>query len=261
MTPSLDLEPRRIGILETITVDSLALRLKGSRFALPLQQVSRIELSQGFHGNVGKGILIGILGGAAIGAVIAVGADDNGVSDGTSALAIPLFGVLGMPVGAVVGAATKSEDWKKIALESLRAPVHQTPVAGERPRSVFLGQEVRLHTPHLERASMTATLRHLGDSTISIARGKSPERLPRRHVVKLEIGQGSRRHGGLGAGFLTGVIISGISHDGTPGSFGLAYGSLATPVGFGVGSLFRSPRWEPVPLDYPRPEPRFEAGH
>jgi uncharacterized membrane protein YeaQ/YmgE (transglycosylase-associated protein family) len=53
---------------------------------------------------------------------------------------------------------------------------------------------------------------------------------------------------GFGCGFLAGAIIHETTEDGSLASMGLGWGLVGVPLGAGVGSLIRTPTWEPVPL-------------
>jgi len=100
--------------------------------AIPWTAVSRLELSAGRHGNAGRGMiygaLIGLLAGVVTGATI--GRDENGGenSDNLESEFSVGFGLAGLLVGggigAIVGGASKTDDWQDVMLVN---PAHAKP--------------------------------------------------------------------------------------------------------------------------------------
>jgi hypothetical protein len=111
------------------TPDSLRYSLDQSLAtrSLAWQQISKMDASMGSHTNVGRGagigFLVGLIGGAALGAT-APGCCDKDARE-LRVLAIVanglLGGALGGLVGAVIGHAQRTEDWVPVTLP--RTPV------------------------------------------------------------------------------------------------------------------------------------------
>jgi len=82
-------------------------------------QVSRMDVSTGRHSNFWKGLGIGLLAGAATGALI--GSSSASGNDGYTPSAVGAMdaigvGVLGASVGAVLGIVLRTETWTPVGL-------------------------------------------------------------------------------------------------------------------------------------------------
>lgn len=120
---------------------------ESARAKIPWDDISRLQLSHGEQSNAGKGALIGLAIGGGLGlvAVIATAADpcegfcpgDPGTA-GVVALGAVLAGA-GAGVGALIGAATKSERWQTIPRQQW-----QIQVAPDLKGGVAIGISLRL---------------------------------------------------------------------------------------------------------------------
>jgi hypothetical protein len=113
------------------TPDSLRYSLDRSLAtkSLAWQQIGKMDASMGRHTNVwrgaGIGFLVGLLGGAALGAA-AGGSNHSSLGAGAGAILGGLeVGTLGGLGGAVIGFAQRTEDWVPVTLP-------RTPVASNR---------------------------------------------------------------------------------------------------------------------------------
>lgn len=114
-----------VGNLVTLSADTCVLHVEGrdASLSLPIASLTKFEVSRGRKSNALKGLGIGFLGGAAVGALIGLGLDEEGgeVSAGTWALIGAAPGaVVGAVVGVAVGASTKTDRWEVVPLERLR---------------------------------------------------------------------------------------------------------------------------------------------
>jgi hypothetical protein len=99
--------------------------------SLAWQQISKMDASMGRHTNVGRGagigVLVGLIGGAALGAKQSYGGTRD--YNELRALSIVTVGLLGGALGgfggAVIGHAQRTEDWVPVTLP-------RTPVASSR---------------------------------------------------------------------------------------------------------------------------------
>lgn len=145
-------EPR-IAAVVTGSGDTLFVRWPefATTSAVPLAEVSRLEVSTGRHRNVLKGALVGTLSAGAVGGVLgaatytpctsteAFGCFLEPAGRGESALQGGVVGgVLGLIVGALVGLPSR-EGWQQMPLATRRVSVAVTP----RPSSTGLGLSVR----------------------------------------------------------------------------------------------------------------------
>ena len=111
---------RRTGTVLHVLPESI--ELEGEKRAIPWAYTNRLELSTGRHGNAGKGALYGALIGLVAGVVtgVTIGRDENGGenSDNLAAeggVALGLGGLLlGAGLGAIIGGASKTDDWREI---------------------------------------------------------------------------------------------------------------------------------------------------
>lgn len=117
---------------------------KGTQTAIPRNQISKLEVSQGRKSNVWKGAWIGAVAGFAAGfgttALICSGSkcDDSDDSDLTFALAGgALAAPLGAGIGAGIGAANKSDRWEEV-------PAQPPPLALRLGRDGSLGMAISL---------------------------------------------------------------------------------------------------------------------
>lgn len=155
---------RQPGRVLALRRDSLLLQPDGGSDSLwlPLAAVTDLEVSRGRHASTGKGIVVGLLTGGALGAVVGAATYQapkpcppsglfclNGFLDpgrgGTALIVGVLGGVVGGVVGGFVGHAHQSERWERVApgpLASLLgiAPGHVslTPTGGGAALSVGL---------------------------------------------------------------------------------------------------------------------------
>ena len=119
--------------------------------AVPLAEVSRLDVSTGRHRNLVKGAVLGTLGGAALGAVAAAatfepctstapfgcfGAFESRGEAGVAGAA--LAGAVGLVVGTVIGMRSH-ESWHRVPLDARRVAVAVTP----RGRATGLGVTLR----------------------------------------------------------------------------------------------------------------------
>jgi hypothetical protein len=114
---------RVIGILERVTSDTLVVLREGEagRLAIPIVDVTSLEVSRGKHSNLLKGMGIGLLAGAGVGLLVGLATYDDencfpicGVGNYTAGSTI-VFGGLGLVAGFAVGVATHSERWRAVS--------------------------------------------------------------------------------------------------------------------------------------------------
>jgi len=88
---------------------------------IQLASVTSLEVSGGHKSRWLPGLLLGFVGGAAVGAVLGYNADieDMAKEHGAALLAAP-GAVLGAGMGALIGSQIKSERWEEIPLDRLR---------------------------------------------------------------------------------------------------------------------------------------------
>ena len=126
--------------------DTLVLRAEGARdsLLLPAAGVTRLEVSHGRKTRVQRGLVVGLLGGAAVGAALAYAAYDpdpcagsesfacvavfSGTSRGQDAgLGAALGAVAGAAAGSVVGLLWRTERWQRVPLPPRVARVRLAP--------------------------------------------------------------------------------------------------------------------------------------
>lgn len=127
-------DERLVGIVRSITADSLVLNAEGREepLSLALASVMRFEVSRGQKSQTGKGALIGVGVGAVAGATLAVAVCSGGnctestSSDDQSGIAVAgaiVLGVgavaLGAGIGALIGANSKTDRWETIPRSGL----------------------------------------------------------------------------------------------------------------------------------------------
>lgn len=100
--------------------------------AIPVSSILQLEVSDGRSSSVRRGALIGLLGGAAAGAIFgyAQGDDEPGAFLAFSAEEKAYVGALlgagpGALLGAVVGALVTRERWRKVGMEKIQISTPQ----------------------------------------------------------------------------------------------------------------------------------------
>ena len=119
-----------VGTFWAWQADSLIMERNGNALALPLDAVTKLEVSQGQKSNTLEGAIVGLLiGGVAVGAIaIATYEECEGgwgcIGDfgpGFAALVGGLVGGLGGGVvGALIGRLIKTDRWAEVPLDRLR---------------------------------------------------------------------------------------------------------------------------------------------
>ncbi len=125
-SPLLGTEPR-VAIVLARLPDTLAIRYDGTRdsVAVPFAAITELEVSDGAHTRVLKGMGIGFLAGAATGALMGAasyrgcGGCDFDIGRGGDAFLGGVAGaVLGPLIGGVAGAIWRTEGWVPVAFAS-----------------------------------------------------------------------------------------------------------------------------------------------
>jgi hypothetical protein len=132
-----------VAIVVARVADTLVVRAPGQAqpLTLPLAEISRLDVSTGRHRNVGKGALVGIVAGGALGAVLGAASyqpcesteflgcllapTDRGES---ATLGGAVGGALGLVVGALIG-VVRQDTWKRVPLDGSRVAVSVRPRA------------------------------------------------------------------------------------------------------------------------------------
>jgi hypothetical protein len=129
----------RVAVVVARTADTLQLQMAGlaNTVAVPLAEISRLDVSTGRHRNVYKGMIIGVFAGGAGGALLGAAsyqpctrnclfapsdAGDSGLIGGIAG------GALGLVVGSLIGSA-RVDDWKRVAADGRRVAVSVEPRA------------------------------------------------------------------------------------------------------------------------------------
>jgi hypothetical protein len=92
--------------------------------SMAAKSIAQLEVSRGQRGHTLAGIGIGLLPGAAIGAMIGSAASQGHWFAGLETAGYAVGGALGgMLVGGVIGAATKTDNWAKVPLDRVRISI------------------------------------------------------------------------------------------------------------------------------------------
>jgi hypothetical protein len=255
--------------------DTLVLETDTGRAALVADSVKRLEVRTGTHGNAGAGFLVGaVVGGAGLaGAAAATGSE----SDAYGALLMggAFFGfVFGGALGAVLGAATRSDSWTEVprgslahgwtyAVDSLphgeqhaRDSIAAVPVP-DRATRVPLGHRarvVRSNGARIELLDAWVSADSVGGTALP---DSAPVSLARGDLVRVLAPRGRHGHAllgtglGLVAGVLGGVLVN-LLGSGDSGSYDVAAflgASIGAVTGLIAGGFVRSEDWVVVDLD------------
>ena len=138
----------RIAIVVAHTADTLSVRLPefSNTVAMPLDEITRLDVSLGRHRNVTRGIVVGTVAGGTVGALFGAMSYQPCTSQcllapesraQSAAIGGILVGGLGFIVGSLTGLA-RQDDWKRVPLDGKRVAV------SVRPRGLGAGLGVRL---------------------------------------------------------------------------------------------------------------------
>ncbi len=116
---------RYVGTFVAWKGDTLVVETKGHTLALPLDSVTKLEVSQGQKRNTSEGALMGLLVGGVAGAVVAVAIYEECepcfIDPATFPVAVAMAGVLGGVVtGAIIGSLIETDRWQEVQLHRLR---------------------------------------------------------------------------------------------------------------------------------------------
>ncbi len=126
--------PRRyVGTFVAWKADTLVVETKGHTLALPLDSVTRLDVSWGRKTNTGMGAEIGFLLGGLAGAFIGLASHEECVprgwfscigpdfgSEGAALGGALLGGLGGLVVRALIRSAVKTDRWEEVPLDRLR---------------------------------------------------------------------------------------------------------------------------------------------
>jgi hypothetical protein len=113
--------PPMVGNVLAQRGDSLSLRPERTQdsITLPLASISQLEVRAGRHSQIGKGMGLGFLSGALIGAVYGAAVASNSHSPFGAGEAAALVGLtggfLGISVGGAIGAMWRTENWERVS--------------------------------------------------------------------------------------------------------------------------------------------------
>ncbi len=128
--------PRQdVGTFVRWSDDTLLVLSNGNTLALPLDAVTRLDVSRGRKTNTGKGAEIGFLLGGVVGAVIGYASYEEceGVCFGDFGSGFAAFvgglvgGLGGGAVGALIGSSTKTDRWREVPLDRVRVSLGPQP--------------------------------------------------------------------------------------------------------------------------------------
>jgi ribosome maturation factor RimP len=195
--PALGLD-RRVGTLVEIRGDTLLATFDSAPLALPLDAVERVETSVGRrHHRVRRGIVGGLIGGAASLVAVAATADAN------DSEVVVLYAIFGIPsavvLGAAIGAATgpARDEWRPLPLSGAAA------VSSAR---------VRLTAPSLSLDREVVSVEQVRGGTWTVRRGNGRRvEVPAAAITRVEVRSTMSREdsGWRGArrGFVAGALI------------------------------------------------------
>ncbi len=121
---------RYVGTFVAWKGDTLVVETKGYTLALPLDSVTKLDVSRGRKTNTGEGAVIGLLVGGVVGAVIGYASYEECVGGwacfgdlgpGVNVAAGGVIGGLGgLVAGAFIGLAIETDRWQEVPLDRLR---------------------------------------------------------------------------------------------------------------------------------------------
>ena len=131
-----DAKPR-IAIVVAHTADTLSVRLPefANTVAMPLDEITRLDVSLGRHRNVTRGIVVGTVAGGTVGALVGAMSYQKCTSQcllapEDRAQSAAIGGIVGGGLGFLVGSLTglaRQDDWKRVPLDGKRVAVSVRP--------------------------------------------------------------------------------------------------------------------------------------
>jgi hypothetical protein len=126
-----------VGTVAALETDTLTVKVEERAVALyvPLADITKLEVRRGQKSNAGKGALIGLGVGVVVGGVLGFNlCEMDETKSGCeihehifgSLMSGAFFGLLGGGIGALIGAASKTDRWETVPLNNIR--VSLTPI-------------------------------------------------------------------------------------------------------------------------------------
>ncbi len=118
--------PRQsVGTFLAWDADSLVVQSNGDTLYVPVDRVTRLDVSRGRKTNTGTGAVIGLLVGGVVGAVIGYANYEEGgfgdIGPGANVAAGGVIGGLGgLVTGAFIGLEIQTDGWREVPLDRLR---------------------------------------------------------------------------------------------------------------------------------------------
>ncbi len=123
--------------------DSLVIQSNGDTLYVPVDRVTRLDVSRGRKTNTGTGAVIGLLVGGVVGAAIGYASYEEGgfgdLGPGVNVVAGGVIGGLGgLVTGAFIGLAIQTDRWREVPLDRVRVSL-----GPQRDGRLGLGASVR----------------------------------------------------------------------------------------------------------------------
>lgn len=149
--PSVGVESM-VGTVLALRPDTIVIE-DGRHVVLAISSVTKLEVSRGTRSRARTGGMVGLIAGAAAGAVICIASECSIISGSAEsellederlsslALATALGGLVGYGLGVLIGSTMKVDIWEEIPLRLLRVSI--VPSSGGKPS---VGLSVKLHS-------------------------------------------------------------------------------------------------------------------
>jgi hypothetical protein len=263
-----------------LTVDVAQRGEAASEWSIDWEAITRIERSNGYQSNTGKGAWTGLGLGVLTGAGLWFLAAQNS-GEVVPPLGTPLwYGALGALGGAIIGSGGSRERWSSLPTDArmgLQLSARPAQLAGGVPDSVLrvgvatgvlkVGDRVRLIAPTQSPSPVVGRLASGDDSQLTVVvseetrMARAVERtidresltlIERREAFKSKAGTGALIGGTLGllAGVGVGYAAALAGENSQPLiTAPLTFGAMGVLAGAGIGAAISSERWRALPPD------------
>ena len=236
--------------------DTLTIASGRQALDIPWEEISQVEIRYGWSRSTGRGALIGLLAGGAVGAAMGAASEDQStgfldLSKGAQiAAGAVTFGLLGAGIGAIAGHSIVHEKWEAVPLDRVGvgpAGGVWIPAPGD--------LQVRVTAPGWMPGSPRGVeVARVADSLSFVHDGQRIG-IPLAHVSKIEATWSKESRGSVGAliGYACGFAVGAAGAQVEPdrARVGLLAGLPGAFLGMLIGKQFKAQRWEEVPIEEP----------
>lgn len=229
---------------------------------IPLQNIKKYQIPQGYRDHAMAGAIIGSCLGAALSTVFALVDNQRSPADRTFPYPATVTG--GGIIGGLTGALTRSELWRTVPIDQLRLglPLPEEPIP---LHTIVIGERVRVLAPDLGKHYVVGSIYAIGDDNITLVddpnsggEGKYRQ-VPLDRIDLYQISIAKQTHSLMGAlagvwgGIFLGTMKGGLDRESSgeePGTSSIIPFAVSGMIaGALIGINVKTDQWKIIPVD------------